>query len=102
MLKYLFIISLFFIAGCFKPIIRGYNFSPELETEMQIQAGMLREEIIEILSPPSFEIDNKMYYVSSVNKQRSFLPEKELSKTSLIITLSNHGQATDVKLRTYP
>ena len=69
-----------------------------MDTESQIVSGMAKEEIIEILSEPTFEVSNKMYYVSSVNRQHPILPERELYKKSLIIELDRNEIAAKVSL----
>ncbi len=89
MLRALSFVSIFLLCSCFDNINRGYIFPKGTDIKTLVKVGMDKEEVIGILSTPSLELENKMYYVSYTNKPTPFGVERRISKQSLIIDLKN-------------
>jgi outer membrane protein assembly factor BamE (lipoprotein component of BamABCDE complex) len=89
---------LLLLNGCFKPIVRGYNFSKNMENENKIKVGMLKEEVFGIMSYPSFQTKDAFYYYSSVNKQHPFLHERTLSQKIMIIEFNQNWEVRKINI----
>ncbi len=90
------ILVYFVLQGCFNPIVRGYNFSKNMENESKIKIGMLKDEVLGLMSSPSFQTKEAFYYYSSINKQHPFLHERTLSQIIMIIEFNEKDEVVKI------
>lgn len=88
----------FNLSACFSPIVRGYNFSKDMQNEKKVVLGMQKDEVLEIMSAPSISTKEKFYYISLINKQHPFLHERNLSKQYMIIDFDKNNAVSNIKI----